>query len=179
MVILKHLSPYLGLDCWSPQMCWPSLSDPVRGSGFCVMPEPGNLCQAAWGPTCPGSLHHFLCGLLPAFLASTRNWGPGFLVINARSLAGVFHLPRIYLWHSALGPFLPLAAFLLIPFIPRFPQAGSISSPTLSKHFKHEFYIFAFLFLSGIFSSQVEGKLLSSQTLKYLQVCIFRNWLLG
>ena len=66
MVILTLLSPYLGLGHRFPQIHQPLLLDPVRCVGFCAVSEPRQSLPAYLMP-----YSNFLCGILPASLAST------------------------------------------------------------------------------------------------------------
>lgn len=127
MVILRHLSPYLDLDCWSSQMCWLLLSDPVKGSGFHVMPEPEESLPGCLRSYLPWLTTPFPLWALASFPGLHPKLRPRFpLVIHPSSLAGVFHLPRIYLWHSASGPFLP-----------RLPHTLAASHPSPPPSWKH------------------------------------------
>lgn len=83
MVILRHLSPYLGLDCWSPQMCWPLSSEPVRGSGFYVMPEPGKPLPGYLGSYLPWLTTQFPLWALASFPGLHPKLRPRFPLVTS------------------------------------------------------------------------------------------------
>lgn len=93
MVILTLLSPYLGLGHRFPQTHQPLLLDPVRCVGFCAVSESQQSLPAYLMP-----YSNFLCGLLPASLAST--WKSRSVSSSLRSYQPSYSFPLAQLYRG-------------------------------------------------------------------------------